>query len=84
MELSLDNFPLNFLGKDRLTIRELFLYFYANHQHIRIFGATGIPGELRFGVSLEQNDSAGFETALHQAMQSLSMIAREVHRDRND
>ena len=84
MELAFDNFPLDFLGKDRLTIRELFLYLYASHQHIRIFGATGIPGELRFGVSLEQNDSAGFEAALHQAMQSLSIIAWEMRRDRND
>lgn len=84
MELALNNFSLNFLGEDRLTIRELFLYIYASHKHIRIFGTTGIPSELCFCVSLEKHNTAGFEAALHKAVQSLSNITWEVRRDRND
>ena len=84
MELALHNFSLNFLGKDRLTIRKLFLYIYASHKHIRIFGTTGVPSDLCFCVSLEQHNSAGFDAALHQAMQPLSIVTWEVRRDRND
>ena len=84
MERALNNFSLDFLGKDRLTIRKLFLYIYASHQHIRVFGTTGIPSDLCSCVSLEKHNSAGFEATLHQAMQSLSIITWEVRGDRND
>lgn len=84
MELTLNNFSLNFLGKDRLAIRKLFLDIDASHQHIGILRTTSITSDLCFCVSLEKHHSAGFEAALHQTMQSLSNNTREVRGDRND
>lgn len=84
MELTFDDFSLNFLGKNRLTIRKLFFNIYAGHKHVRIFGATGIPRDLRLGVRLEKNNAARFQAALHQTMQSFTNVAWEMRGDRND
>ena len=40
VELPLNNLSLDFLAKNRLTIRKFLLDVLNGHQHIRIFGAT--------------------------------------------
>lgn len=84
MELAFDHFALNFLRKDRFTARKLFFQIHTGHAHVGIFGTTGIPSDLCLCVSFEKYDPAGFQAALHQAMQSLSKITWQVRGDRND
>ena len=60
MELALNDFSLDFLRKNQLAIRKLFLDIDASHQHIGILGTTGIPSDLCWCVSLEKHYSAGF------------------------
>lgn len=76
VELPFNNLSLDFLAKNDLTIREFFRDVQSGHQHIKIFGATCVPRQLRLCVSFEENDSSGLQALLNQRVQSPSNITR--------